>query len=386
MEPVRARFFSTAFHRNLWIRRRSVRAASVCASACRRSARVTSTAVLMIASLWAKPMKAARSWSSCFSTRMERSFWTTTKLRRPDGRREHEGGIRKRVPLLQRSKLMNRFLHVLILCAFGLPTPVIAQSQPAETVAKPIEVVHVTTALEHLTVLEYGEPVVMVAIGSSAFQVERHEDKVFIKPLKEGVSTDLFVWTASRRFNYELEAPGEVKNMNFAIDRMPPPKPRDTNASQVAEAADLLLTHSLLASEQVDSSSVKRNKHGVTVRIERVLRTKAAVYIHYRVQNRGKLPYRVITPAVYALNVPNSAVSLPALVDRQLNDRMISRLGRTEQDAVEITRVEAEQQDLGKDAETEGVIVLRRDLPSPTILELRFGNDGTQPVKATVVL
>ena len=281
---------------------------------------------------------------------------------------------------------MNRFLHVLILCAFGLPTPVIAQSQPAETVAKPIEVVHVTTALEHLTVLEYGEPVVMVAIGSSAFQVERHEDKVFIKPLKEGVSTDLFVWTASRRFNYELEAPGEVKNMNFAIDSMPPPKPRDTSASQVAEAADLLLTHSLLASEQVDSSSVKRNKHGVTVRIERVLRTKAAVYIHYRVQNRGKLPYRVITPAVYALNVPNSAVSLPALVDRQLNDRMISRLGRTEQDAVEITRVEAEQQDLGKDAETEGVIVLRRDLPSPTILELRFGNDGGQPVKATVVL
>jgi hypothetical protein len=280
---------------------------------------------------------------------------------------------------------MNRFLRVLILCACAAPSVTKAEPNQA-TQTKPIEVVHVATALEHLTVLEYGEPVVMVAIGSNAFQIERHEDKVFIKPLKEGISTDLFVWTASRRFSYELEAPGEIKNMNFAIDSTPPPAPKDTNASQVAEAADLLLTHSLLASEQIDSSSVKRNKHGVTVRIERVLRTKTAVYIHYRVQNRGKQPYRVITPVIYALSAPNSAVSLPSLVDRQLNDRMVSRLGRTEPNVAQVTRAESGQQDLGKDAETEGVIVLRRDLVSPAILELRFGNDGAQPVKATMVL
>src|SRR5215470_786619 len=92
--------------------------------------------------------------------------------------------------------------------------------------ATPNEVIHVATALEHLTVLEFGEPVTMAAAGSTAFQIERHDDKVFIKPLKTGASTDLFVWTSSRRFTYELEAPGEVKNMNFAIDsRNPEPKP-----------------------------------------------------------------------------------------------------------------------------------------------------------------
>ncbi len=280
---------------------------------------------------------------------------------------------------------MSQFLRVVILCAWGLPA--ITKAQANETVlAKPVEIVHVATALDHLTVLEYGEPVVMVAAGSNAFQIERHQDKVFIKPLKAGVATDLFVWTASRRFNYELEAPGEVNNMNFAIDNAMPPKPKDISNGQVAEAADLLLTHSLLASEQVDSSSVKRNKHGVTVRVERVLHTTTAVYIHYRVQNRGKQPYWVLTPTVYVLSAARSAVSLPSLVDRQLNDRMISRLGRIEQNAIEIARAEVQQEDIPKDAETEGVIVLRRGLPSPTIIELRFGNDGSEPVKATVVL
>ena len=90
-------------------------------------------------------------------------------------------------------------------------------NQPA-----PTEVIHVATALDHLTVLEFGEPVTMAATGSPAFQIERHDDKVFIKPLKAGASTDLFVWTASRRFAYELEPPGEVKNMNFAVDSRVP--------------------------------------------------------------------------------------------------------------------------------------------------------------------
>src|SRR5437764_11930058 len=99
-------------------------------------------------------------------------------------------------------------------------------NQPA-----PTEVIHVATALDHLTVLEFSEPVTMAAAGSPAFQIERHDNKVFIKPLKSGASTDLFVWTASRRFAYELLPPGEVSTMNFAIDNsIPAPKPVPVNS------------------------------------------------------------------------------------------------------------------------------------------------------------
>src|ERR1700728_4076677 len=83
-------------------------------------------------------------------------------------------------------------------------------------------VVHVATALNHLAVLEFHEPVSMAAAGSSDFQIEREANKVFVKPVKSGASTDLFVWTASRRFAYELEVTQEVKDMSFAIDSAPP--------------------------------------------------------------------------------------------------------------------------------------------------------------------
>src|SRR5579864_3064513 len=95
----------------------------------------------------------------------------------------------------------------------------------AQAGSPPLSPVHVATALNHLTVLEFHEPVTMAAAGSSDFQIERQEDKVFIKPIKPGAATDLFVWTASRRFAYELETTAEVKNMNVSVDNPLPPAP-----------------------------------------------------------------------------------------------------------------------------------------------------------------
>src|SRR6266496_4038201 len=113
---------------------------------------------------------------------------------------------------------MRRRLLLILTCGLCLACAVTAVSQETETTTKTNRAIHVTTALNHLTVLEFQEPVTLVAAGGTDFQIERQENKLFVKPLKSGVATNLFVWTASRRFNYELEPAGEVKDMNFAID------------------------------------------------------------------------------------------------------------------------------------------------------------------------
>src|SRR5438445_4009831 len=134
--------------------------------------------------------------------------------------------------------------------------------------------VHVATALNHLTVLEFHEPVAMAAAGSSDFQIERQEDKVFIKPTKPGAATDLFVWTASRRFAYELETTAEVKNMNFAIDNSPPAPP--AVSTHVDQFTDITLARAFLGTEQIDNSRVRAPKDQVSVRFEQVFRTRSS--------------------------------------------------------------------------------------------------------------
>jgi hypothetical protein len=81
-------------------------------------------------------------------------------------------------------------------------------------------VVHVETALDHLTVIELADPVTMVAVGNqSAFMVERRENKVFVKPLERAIQTNLFIWTAGARYSYELVPASSVAQMHFAIDQ-----------------------------------------------------------------------------------------------------------------------------------------------------------------------
>jgi hypothetical protein len=245
--------------------------------------------------------------------------------------------------------------------------------------------VHVATALNHLTVLEFHEPVTMAAAGSSDFQIERESNKVFVKPIKSGAATDLFVWTASRRFAYELEITQEVKNMNFAIDSAPPasaPPPKPAVESETNQSADVVLTRVLLGAEEIKHTRARAAKNQVSVRVERVFRTPSAVYIHYTIENNSNLFYRVNTPDAYELKINDSPISLASVAHTQLDRVMLEELGGTRELALPVALAEAESDDLHPGETTQGVVSIRQDLKSPAVVQLVF-RDG---VKATVVL
>jgi hypothetical protein len=247
------------------------------------------------------------------------------------------------------------------------------------------EVVQVATALDHLTVLEFGEPVTMAAAGSSAFQIERRDDKVFIKPLKAGASTDLFVWTASRRFAYELEAPGEVSNMNFAIDSRFPGKAPAQTASHLEDVADMMLTRALLGAERVDSSSTGNDKRHVTVRIENVFQSKSTLYIHYSVSNLSHQPYRITDPMITEAVAPKATISLLAIPRTQLDKRRLQALGELRERVVPAVRSEFSKEDVQPGGEAQGVVVIREQVATPTILRLTFSPEGRHKVQAVMV-
>src|SRR5229473_1585675 len=159
---------------------------------------------------------------------------------------------------------MKRYLSfILIYCACT------GAAFPQQTDPPAPSVIYVATALNHLTILEFHEPVTMAAAGSSDFQIERQENKVFVKPMKSGAATDLFVWTASRRFAYELETTQEVATMNFAIDdAQPAPIPKPAISIQTDQLADMMLTRALLGAENINQVGKRAAKNKVNVRIE----------------------------------------------------------------------------------------------------------------------
>src|SRR3974390_1097482 len=114
---------------------------------------------------------------------------------------------------------MKRILMTLALLTLTL-VPAMAQKIGTEAGDR-TKIVHLKTALNHLTVIEVAEPVLEVATGSPAFKVEWRENKVFFQPNEAEAATNLFIWTASQRLNYELEPAGPVNEMDFAVDQTP---------------------------------------------------------------------------------------------------------------------------------------------------------------------
>lgn len=247
------------------------------------------------------------------------------------------------------------------------------------------EVVQVATALDHLTVLEFGEPVTMAAAGSPAFQIERHDDKVFIKPLKAGASTDLFVWTASRRFAYELEPPGEVSNMNFAIDSRLPTRPSPQTGAHIEDVADMMLTRALLGAERVDSSSIGNENGRVTVRIEHVFQSRSTLYIHYSVTNLSHQPYRVTDPVLTEAVAPQATISLLSIPRTQLDKHLLHKVGELRERPISPVRSEFSKEDVQPGEEVQGVVAIREQVATPTIFELTFSPEGRHKVQAVMV-
>jgi Conjugal transfer protein len=266
-------------------------------------------------------------------------------------------------------------LAIFVLCAF-------APCQETDS-ASPNAVVRVATALNHLTVLEFHEPVTMAAAGSSDFQIEREANKVFIKPIKSGAATDLFVWTASQRFAYELEITQEIKDMNFAIDSAQPTRaPKPVADPDTDQFADVVLAQALLGAEEMKQKNVRKVKGQINVRVEQVLRTRTTLYVHYTIENDSSLSYRLNAPEAYELRTNDSAFPLARLAHTQLERAKLEALGDTPERSLPVIHAQAEVEYLNPGETTQGVLPIRQALKPLTVVELVF-SDG---VKAAFVL
>jgi hypothetical protein len=130
------------------------------------------------------------------------------------------------------------------------------------------QIVRVKTALNHLTVIEVGEPVTTLAAGSPAFKIEWRENKVFVQPTEPNVNTNLFIWTASGRLNYELEPAGAVEQIDFAIDQpFPHPAPTPTTAVKPSSpaATEEFAFDALLGGKPIRLDGLKTPKNRVIV-------------------------------------------------------------------------------------------------------------------------
>jgi hypothetical protein len=254
---------------------------------------------------------------------------------------------------------------------------------------------HIETSLNHLTVLEFGESVTTLAIADpDSFQVERHDDKVFVKPLREGVSTNLFVWTASRDLSYELDPAGQLAAMDVLVRTDPPPNPHksaqaaaEPSDAEIRKIASLVLTQAMMGVEDIAHDADKRPADRVEVTLDQVYRAKDQIYIRYSVVNQTSAPFRVTTPDVSAPAPTEQPVSLISLKNHQITSRTFAAFKVKQGSSLPVVQAESVTRDLAPGEKTTGVVSIGSSpATEPQIYQLSFGADQNGSLKVEAVL
>jgi hypothetical protein len=254
---------------------------------------------------------------------------------------------------------------------------------------------HIETSLNHLTVLEFGEFVTTLAIADAdSFQVERHDDKVFVKPLREGVSTNLFVWTASRELSYELDPAGQLNAMDVLVRMEPSPNPHasarsaaEPSDAEIRKIASLVVTEAMMGVESVTHDPQKLAVDRVVVEIDQVYRAKDRLYIRYSIANQSRAPFRVTNPDVCVPLPYEQPISLVSLRNHQINSQTFAAFKARQISSIPVIHAESGARDLAPGEKTTGVISIDGSMgKSPQIYQLNFGADQHGPLKVQVVL
>jgi hypothetical protein len=267
-------------------------------------------------------------------------------------------------------------------CAFGQKI----ETQKADRQ----KITRVATSPNHLTVLEFNEPVKEVAVGSSNFKVEWRENKVFVQPLEPDGTTNLFVWTASGRQSYELVPAGTISETQFAIDEEPvtpakadPPPPPKPAVEQPKVPAAMLLE-----STPVKSLVASKDDGRVRIALRDVYEKDGRVFLRYAIVNRSEKAYVPGPPDVFTLKSPRSPQSLIPLATTQLGSDFPIKW--KDVDYVRLRYSEAPTSAVQPEQTAHGLIAF--DLPASTqpgertVLRLTFPDDSAGHINVLLVL
>lgn len=254
------------------------------------------------------------------------------------------------------------------------------------------EVISIETALDHLTVIELSDPVTMVAVGNqAAFMVERRENKVLIKPHEEGLSTNLFIWTSTGRYAYELVPAPDIARMHFAIDQQGRPRtvmpPAPVPVPPAPATAEGPLRKMLSAAVPVPVYGKRERKNRPQVTIRSLFRHGDRIHLQYEITNHSQSVYFLAPPSAWRLTSVQSKQSLVPLGDVQLGENVSrSLLVRAAQSASVLKSEQAPYLASGGSGVGWIELEFQRSSEGPQILQLQFPPDSRGPVNAFVVL
>lgn len=254
---------------------------------------------------------------------------------------------------------------------------------------------HIQTALNHFTVIDPGEPIVMFALADhTSFDIQQRENKLFLQPLSPNVATNLFIWTASRELTYEIDPAGDISKMSMLLVNAPSPVSssphggasgplKDDEKQQIALHA---WDEAMLGTEAVTDEERTR-QNSIAIKVEAVFRSKDQIIIRYSIHNYTSSPFRVTAPDVFESRPTQTPISLIGLRDHQLSVETFTQFKAVRGPKLSLLQSQISVSELSAGHTAVGILTLKlSQSPSPQLYQLSFGTADGRDITTSVVI
>jgi hypothetical protein len=278
---------------------------------------------------------------------------------------------------------------LLLSAAFFLQAGAHAQSGISAQIVNPSTVVRVGTSLNHVSVIELPEPVDNAVVGSEMVHMEYRGNTVLVEPLKPGISTDLFVWTAHSRTTYEILPAGTDSTMSYAISQVypaPPPPPPGPTPAEAERSRDSVFDPFLLTTRQIATPHLRTDKPGVHVKLLQVAEDSHSYYVRLMVVNQTGHLYRVQNPHVHHIEPTFGAKMALRSINMQLTERNFARVLLYDSSPLRTHGSTLVPKDLRAGESVEFVLAVERPAHEPAMYSFDFrSDDSDSSIRAVAV-
>ncbi len=215
-----------------------------------------------------------------------------------------------------------------------------------------------------------------------------------MKPLREGVATNLFIWTSSRELSYELDPAGKLASMDALIRTEASTRPhassgaaREPSDAEIERIAGQALAQEMLGAQDIAHDGSTAGPDRVQIELEQVYRLMGQIYIRYTITNQTKTPFPLTTPDVSNPLPTQQPISLLSLKNHQLSEQTFGSFKAKPGTTLAIAQSESAVHDLAPGQKTTGVIsVSGSQTDPPQLYELNFGSAQDRQLTVEAVL
>jgi len=238
--------------------------------------------------------------------------------------------------------------------------------------------------MERISTIELPEKIISYIPGSEQIEIVPNDEHttLMIRPLTEGLETNLIVNTEHMRAVYEIMPAGDPRGESYIKTPLPGTSSTSSNDFQkMTEAVSSVIENV----HHIDSRAIRMDSGTVNILIRQITEDSANYYVQIALRNGSSRYYEVMNPAVAVLRPTKDNGQVHSNLGKMIADDTLHNIGFYTETPLAVRSSTLQPATLAPRQIVQWVLAFAKSTKTPGVYRFTFPSDNGRPVYAVAV-